>query len=282
MADDHAAVYEALSEAVASARPAALATVIATRGSMPRGPGSKMLVYEDGAIVGTVGGGAMEAAVIQEAIHAIASGQTAIREYTLNDPASGDAGVCGGNGTVFIEPVAIPPTLLVIGAGHVGKALAELGLWAGYRVIVSDDREDLCTPENIPGMAGYVVCAPTEIASAVPIHRHTYVASVTRGLVVDVDLIPALLATDAAYIGLIGSKRRWQVTRKALLESGELDEAALDRVASPIGLEIHAQTPKEIAVSILAEIVMTRRGGDGAPMRLAQPAGSIGAARTSG
>jgi len=265
------AVFEALLRAHETGEPVALATVVSASGSVPRHAGSKMMVRADGSIVGTVGGGALEQLVIQAALEAIADGQARMPSYALNRLEDGDPGVCGGTVQVFIEPVGLLWTLLVIGGGHVGKALAELGKWAGYRVLLSDDRQDYCNPDYAPGLDGYIVCPPGEIAERARIDARTCVAAVTRGMPLDLDLIPALLTTPAPYIGLIGSLRRWTLTAKALQEERGLTAAQLARVRAPIGLEIQAETPEEIAVSILAEITMVRRGGDGQPMR--QPPG---------
>src|SRR5687768_2766918 len=243
--DDVKAVYEALLEAQSHGEPAALATVVKVEGSMPRHEGSKLLVRADGSIVGTVGGGAMEARVIQEALASLNDGETRLRSYTLNSLEDGDPGVCGGTAQIFIEPLSMRPTLLVIGGGHVGRALADLGKWAGFRVVLSDDREAFCNPDYAPGLDGYVVCKPGEIAQHVQINRHTSIAAVTRGLPVDLTLIPALLQTDAPYIGLIGSRRRWALTTKALRDQYSLTDAQLARIHAPIGLELNAETPKE-------------------------------------
>mgnify|MGYP000692800368 CR=1 FL=1 len=265
--DDVRKVYEALLEAQARGEPLALATVVRVQGSMPRHEGSKMLVRADGSIVGTVGGGAMEARVIQEALDAMSDGQTRLSSYTLNSLEAGDPGICGGTAEIFVEPVVVSPTLLVIGGGHVGKALADLGKWLEFRVLLSDDREAFCNPDYAPGLDGYAICKPADIAQHVTINGQTYIAAVTRGLPVDIDLIPALLQTDAAYIGLIGSRRRWALTIKALREQHGLSAAQLRRIHAPIGLELNAETPKEIAVSIMAEMIMLRRGGTGQPMQ---------------
>jgi len=264
--DDHRAVYDALAKAQADGVPVVLVTVIDTKGSMPRHAGSKMVVYEDGSLVGTVGGGAMEGRVIEEALAALSDGKPRVRNFTLNSIAEGDPGICGGSADIFIEPVGSAPTLLVVGGGHVGKALAELGKWAGYRVVLNDDREEYCNPEYLPGLDDYIICKPADLLDHVQTNRQTYVAAVTRGLPVDIDLIPALLETDVPYIGLIGSRRRWAITAKALREKRGLTDDVLARVRAPIGLELEAETPKEIAVSILAEIIMLRRGGTGEPM----------------
>lgn len=265
--DDHRQVYTALAEAQQKNIAVGLATVIETRGSMPRHAGSKMLVYSDGRTVGTIGGGAMESLVIQEAMMALDDGQTRVRTYNLNNLDDGDPGICGGTAQIFIEPIGVAPTLLVIGGGHVGKALAELGKWAGYRVVLSDDREAFCNPDYAPGLDAYVVCKPGEIVDQTTINGQTFIAAVTRGLPVDINLLPALLETQAPYIGLIGSRRRWALTIKALEEEHQIDKGTLARVRAPIGLELQAETPKEIALSILSEIVMIRRGGTGEPMK---------------
>jgi xanthine dehydrogenase accessory factor len=266
-ADDHALVYQALLDAQRQGVSVALATVIETTGSMPRHAGSKMLIYDDGQIVGTIGGGAMEARAIEAAKQVIKTLTTRLETYTLNSLDAGDPGICGGSARVFIEPVGQAPRLLIIGDGHVGKALAELGQWSGYRVTLCDDRPEYANEGYVPGLAQYLVCAPADVPAMATIDRHTYIAALTRGLPIDVNLIPALLATDAPYIGLIGSRRRWAVTVKALREMHGLTKEQLTRVHAPIGLELQAETPKEIALSILAEITMTRRGGTGQPMR---------------
>ncbi len=260
-------VFAALVEAQEKGEVVTLATVVSVQGSVPRHEGSKMLVRGDGSLVGTIGGGAMEARVIKEALEAMRDGKTRMPSYTLNDIAAGDAGICGGTVQVFIEPLGSAPTLLVIGGGHVGKALAELGKWSGYRVILSDDREAYCNPQYVPGLDGYIICKPGEVLQHTTVNAQTYVAAVTRGLPVDIDLIPSLLSSEAAYVGLIGSRRRWAITVKSLKEERGLTDADLERVYAPIGLELQAETPQEIAISIMAQITMIRRGGDGEAMK---------------
>ncbi|PJF35431.1 MAG: xanthine dehydrogenase [Candidatus Thermofonsia Clade 1 bacterium] len=259
-------VLEALYQAHKANVPVALATIVRTQGSMPRHVGTKMLIYSDGKIVGTIGGGAMESRVIQDGLAALADGQPRLLNYRLNNLQDGDPGICGGNADIYIEPYNAPPTLVVIGCGHVGKALAELGKWLGFRVIVSDDRAELCSPDHIPNMDGYLVAPPSQVASQIPLTPQTYIAAVTRGLPVDEQLFPPLLSAPVPYIGLIGSRRRWALTVKALEERG-LSREQIARVRAPIGLELNAETPREIALSIMAEIVMLRNGGDGKPMQ---------------
>jgi xanthine dehydrogenase accessory factor len=266
--DDHREVYEALLNASKDGIPIALATVISTQGSMPRHAGSKMVVYSNGDIVGTVGGGAMESKVIQSALQSLADGFPRTETYTLNSLDDGDPGICGGTAQIFIEPLSVAPLLLVIGGGHVGKALCELGKWAGFRVMLSDDRPEYANATYASNLERYIVCKPSELTQHVIIDAQTYVCAVTRGLPVDLQLLPLLLATPAKYIGLIGSRRRWTLTYKALKEQFNLSAEQLQRIHSPIGLEIGAESPKEIALSIMAEITMLRRGGDGKTMKM--------------
>lgn len=251
-------VYEALSQAQKMGNVVALATVIKTTGSVPRQAGSKMLIQADGSIVGTIGGGAMEARVVDEAKAAMQSGEPRLLAYALNNLEKGDPGICGGTVELFIEPIGFVPTVVVIGCGHVGKALAELAKWSGFRVLVSDDRVELCSPQAIPNMDGYYPVSPTQLLEQITLTPRSYVAAVTRGLPVDMELFPTLLESQAAYIGLIGSRRRWEITKKAFIEAG-LAEDMVARIHSPIGLEIEAETPQEIAISIMAEIISIYR-----------------------
>lgn len=258
-------LYAEILKAYEENRPLALCTVIRARGSVPRHETAKMLVHPDGRIQGTVGGGELEARVIREALQALQEGHPRLVRYTLSDPRAGDPGVCGGEVEIFIEPLLPPPTVLIIGAGHVGRALAHLAKWLGFRVLVSDDRPEFCTPEWIPEADGFLVGPPEEVLPGAPIHAQTYIVLTTRNHPLDVRILPLILDRPAPYIGVIGSKRRWLLTAKALQERG-IPMEQLARVRSPVGLELNAETPEEIAVSIMAEIIAFRRGGSGAPM----------------
>lgn len=260
-------IYKALAELVESGEGGALCTVVETSGSAPRHAGSKMVVYPNGSFIGTVGGGEMENRVLHEALEAIKAGSPRKLSYTMVDPREGDPGVCGGTVEVFVEPLEVKPTLLIVGGGHVGKALCHLGKFLNFRVIVSDDRADFCSPEAHPDADELHVVSLKDLPTAVKINQWTYVVLVTRGVSIDIEGIPALLGSPAAYIGVIGSKRRWLTTRKALLEKG-VSEVDISRIRSPIGLELNAETPEQIAVSIMAEILMLRNGGSGVVMKL--------------
>ena len=258
-------IYRALAELDAKNESGALCTIMRSHGSTPRHVGSKMLVYPDGSFSGTIGGGEMESRVIAEALQAIQDGRPRVLQYSMTDPARGDPGVCGGQVEIFVEPLQPKPVLVVVGSGHVGKAVAYLANWLGFHVVVSDDRPEFCNPEAVPDAHEYYPVPLKELPGRFKITPWTYLVLTTRGVTVDVEGLPALLETPAAYIGVIGSKRRWATARKQLLEKG-VPEKALERVRSPMGLELNAETPEEIAVSILAEIIMLRQGGDGRVM----------------
>ncbi len=260
-------IYQALAQLESSGESAALCTVVKSEGSTPRHVGSKMLVYPDGRFIGTVGGGDLEHRVIDEAWIAISDGTARLLHYNMSDPSRGDPGVCGGQVEVFVEPVLPPPTVVVIGAGHVGKAVAHLAKWLGFRVAVSDDRVEFCNKETIPDADAFYPCPMQNLPSQLKIDRRSFLVLTTRGSSVDAAGLPALLETRAPYIGIIGSRRRWATTVKELKSHGVSAEA-LSRVHSPMGLELQAETPEEIAVSIMAEILMVRDKGTGKSMKM--------------
>jgi xanthine dehydrogenase accessory factor len=259
-------IYQALAELEHTHQPAALCTVVKASGSTPRHATSKMLVYPDGHILGTVGGGGLENEVRKEALESLKDGQPRLLTYNMTDPARGDVGVCGGQVEVFVEPILPSPMIVVIGGGHVGKAVAHLAKWLGFRVAVSDDRPEFCTPEANPDADEFHACPLAELPLHLSITPQTCLILTTRGNNVDVAGLPALLESQAGYIGVIGSRKRWGETCKQLNEAGITDEQ-LKRVHSPIGLGIGAETPEEIAVSILAEVLMLRGGGSGKQMK---------------
>ncbi len=258
-------IYQALADLDEKHEPAALCTVTQSEGSTPRHVGSKMLVYADGKFIGTVGGGDLENRVIKEALLSLQDGKPRKLNYTMADPARGDPGVCGGQVEVFVEPIFPAPLLVVVGAGHVGKAVAHLAKWLGFRVAVSDDRAEFCNPATVPDGDAFYPVSMNELPNHISIDARTYLILTTRGSAIDAAGITPLLESNAAYIGVIGSKRRWAVTVKALKEKG-VEDAKIMRVHSPMGLELQAETPEEIAVSIMAEVLMVRDKGSGKRM----------------
>jgi xanthine dehydrogenase accessory factor len=261
-------IYQAILDIEKSNLGGVVCTVITTKGSTPRHQGSKMVVYPNGKIIGTVGGGEVENRVIAEAMKSMNTGTNRVLSYDMVNPDNGDPGICGGHVDVLLEPILPKPILVVIGAGHVGKTVAFLGKWLNFTVFVSDDREQFCNAQENPYADGYFPCNMADLSNMLEITPNMYIVLTTRGMNVDVEGLPSLLKTNAAYIGLIGSKRRWTMTRKALLATPDISEEMLDRIHSPIGLELNAETPEEIAVSILAEIIMLRNGGTGNNMKM--------------
>jgi xanthine dehydrogenase accessory factor len=177
--------------------------------------------------------------------------------------------VCGGTVEVFVEPILPPAMIVVIGAGHVGKAVVHLAKWLGFRVAVSDDRAEFCNPESVPGADAYYPVAMGKLTEHLKLNKQTYIVITSRGSAVDAAGLPNLLESDAAYLGVIGSRRRWLTTVKALKEKG-VSEDKIAQVHSPMGLELNAETPEEIAVSILAEILMIKDKGTGKQMKTKQ------------
>lgn len=259
-------IFEALSELEYTLQPAALCTVIKTSGSTPRHSTSKMLVFPNGEILGTVGGGELENRVRKEALASLQDGQPRLLSYKMTDPSLGDPGVCGGQVEVFVEPILPPPVVVVIGGGHVGKAVAHLAKWLGFHVVVSDDRPEFCTPEANPDADEFQNMAMAELPLHMKITSQTALILTTRGNNIDVAGLPALLESNAGYIGVIGSRKRWSETVKSLNEAGITDEQ-LKTVHSPMGLGIGAETPEEIAVSIMAEVLMIRSSASGKHMK---------------
>ncbi|MFV1949545.1 MAG: XdhC family protein [Anaerolineales bacterium] len=251
-------VFNALADIKRTGTSGALCTIIKTKGSTPRKEGSKMLVFENGSIVGTVGGGEVEARVIQEALNSIKTGKSRIISYDLIDPDQGDPGICGGSLEIFVDPIDKPEELVVIGGGHVGKAVVFLAKWLGFRVILNDDRKEFCSPDLVPGADEYFHCPLAELPEKYQIPASAAVVLATRNQKVDINGLPKLLAIPTAYIGVISSKRRWKLTKEQLIESG-VNKDNLKKIHAPIGLKIGAETPEEIALSILAEIISNKR-----------------------
>ncbi len=251
-------VVRALAAAVDEGIPVALATVVETRRSVPRHTGTKMLVYPDGTTIGTVGGGAMESAVIDEAAEALRAGAARLLEYDLLNPAQGDPGICGGTVRIYLEPYMPPHTVYVVGCGHVGKAVVDLAHWLGYRTIAVDDRPELTTDEALPNADVRFTGSVAEAIAAHPVPEDASIVLVTRSTDLDAEALPLLLGGPARYIGVMGSKTRWRATRRRLIDQGVSGDL-IDSVYSPIGLDVHAETLEEIAVSIMSQVIRVNR-----------------------
>lgn len=235
----------------------ALATIIESKGSTPRHIG-KMIVYQDGNIEGTIGGGLAELHVIKESVRAIQIGQSKTVEYILNQDVNGGISMhCGGTLKVFIEVYQAKPELVFIGAGHLGYALSKLSDLIGYPYTVIDDRITYCTRERFPNAAH--LYANEQIEEAIGkagLSGKSYVAIFTKDS--DDRSLKEVLKSPCPYVGMIGSKKKVLRIFDKLKKEGVLEED-LKRVHAPIGLEIEAETPEEIAISIMAEIIKMSR-----------------------
>ncbi len=253
-------VLEAALEMLRKRQAAAIVTVIEARGSTPRGVAARMVVAADATTVGTVGGGAVEARAIEEALAAIAEGCPREVSYSLVDEERGDPGVCGGEMRLFIDVLQPRPTLLIVGGGHVGQAVAEMGAFLGFHVTVMDDRREVVEEKRFPWAEERLAGDPAELLRDYPLTPTTYVVLVTPHYSLDERLLPVLDGRPLPYVGLIGSRRRTALTFKKARERG-VSEEFLRRVHTPIGLDIGAETPQELAVSIIAEVIAVQRKG---------------------
>jgi xanthine dehydrogenase accessory factor len=238
---------------------AALATIVHRNGSIPSFESSRMLVREDGSIAGTIGGGCVEAEVWAAAKEVIRGEAPRKMVFNLNNEANYDNGlICGGTLEVFVEPILPQPTLYIFGGGHVSMALAQAAHSAGFAIGVIDDREAFANKDRFP-MATEVHTTFDVALEKLRPNAASYLVIVTRGHKDDMRCLAWALRSGARYIGMIGSKRKVLSVYKALEKEGFKSEE-FARVHAPVGLEIGALTPEEIAISITAELIAIRRG----------------------
>lgn len=258
-------VFAAVASALERGEPAALVTIVAARGSTPQRVGAKMLVFGDGRIVGTIGGGCYENDAFWKAREAITSRRPELVHYELDDDFAQETGlICGGQMDVYIEPIEPSPELYVIGAGHVGFHLARVAHEVGFRVHVVDDREKFANRERFPDAVEIVVDDIPAWIARTPLPAHAYAVVVTRGHTNDLEALRALAPRELRYLGLIGSRAKVARIYDQLL-ADQMTPETLKHVHAPIGLDIGAVTPEEIAVAILGELIAVRRGRTDAP-----------------
>jgi xanthine dehydrogenase accessory factor len=241
--------------------PVVLASILEP-GPAPLAPGARLLVERSGARMGTLGDPHLDDLVAAYAA-------SAFERHAAETVYLGPGGLTGrtvrGATSIYLEVVESKPVFLVVGAGHIGRALAKLADFLDFYVVVLDDREDFADPERLPE-ADEVICDDFETAlERFPIDSNTSIVLVTRGHRQDELSLRKCVGRGAGYLGMIGSRRRTRTVLEHLRDEG-FDQAELDLVRTPIGLDIGAETPEEIAISIMAEVIMTRRGGTGAPM----------------
>jgi xanthine dehydrogenase accessory factor len=254
-------VFAALGEALKNGEDVALVTIVSANGSTPQRVGAKMLVYADGRVVGTIGGGCYENEALWKAREALQTRKACTARYELADDFAEESGlICGGQMEVFIEPIEPAPAVYIFGAGHVGQFVARVAHDAGFRVHVVDDREKFANRERFPDATEIIVeDIPTWLANSA-LASSAYVVVVTRGHRHDLDALRALAPRNLRYLGLIGSRAKVKRIYDVLVEDGSVAIDRLEAVHAPIGLDIGAVTPQEIAVSIVAELIAIRRG----------------------
>src|SRR3982075_3050437 len=252
-------LYEEIVRLRKGGRRGAVATIVNVRGSIPSFKTAKMLVRDDGSIVGTIGGGCVEGEVWQAAREVMESEKPRTLTFDLNQDPRYDTGlVCGGTLEIFVEPILPPAELYVFGAGHVAASLYKVARIAGFDITVVDDRESYASRERFPD-AQEVIAEDFDTATArLQLSESAYIVIVTRGHRDDMRVLRWAVQTPARYVGMIGSKRKTITIFKELQKEGLAPEL-FDRVHAPVGLDIGAITPEEIAVSITAELIAARR-----------------------
>jgi len=251
-------LYEEIVRLRKDGRRGAVATIVNVRGSIPSFKTAKMLVRDDGSIVGTIGGGCVEAEVWQAAREVMESERPRTLSFDLNNDPKYDTGlVCGGTLEIFIEPILPPAELCVFGAGHVATSLYRVARLVGFDVTIVDDRETYASRERFPEAQVIAEDFDKAMARLSP-SESSYIVIVTRGHRDDMRVLRWAVQTPARYVGMIGSKRKTIAIFKELEKEG-LPARLFERVHAPVGLDIGAITPEEIAIAIMAELIAKRR-----------------------
>lgn len=259
-------MYGEIAAALARGEAGALLTVVKIYGAAPCAPGTKVFVREDGGVLGSFGGKQTDARARADGLQALASGQTGLLTYHL-DPEGGESvGSCGATLEIFVEPIQPEPRLVIAGSGYVAQALARLATTIGWRVSLLDDRSEFVQAAALPESVTLTVGDIPELLPTLAPDAMTALVIVTRGHRVDQDALESALTTSAGYIGMIGSPGKVRTIFRKLLRKGITAET-LAKVHAPIGLDLGAKTPDEIALSIAAELLMWRRDGTGASLR---------------
>jgi len=252
-------IYEQIVQLRQQGRRGAVATIVNVRGSVPSFETAKMLIRDDGSITGTVGGGCVEAEVWQAAREVMETEKPRTLTFNLNQNPKYDTGlVCGGTLDIFIEPILPPALLYIFGAGHVALSLYRTARSAGFGVTVIDDRDTYANRERFPEAKEVIAENFDQAMARLSPNETSYIVIVTRGHRDDMRVLRWAVQTQARYIGMIGSKRKTITIFRELVKEG-LPETLFERVHAPVGLDIGAITPEEIAVAITAELIATRR-----------------------
>lgn len=248
-------IFEEIIRAKNKGESAVLATVVDSKGSAPRTAGARMLIKKDGTILGSIGGGAIEKTVVDEAREIAGTEQTKLLAYDLGQ----DLGMsCGGRMTVFLEPLTPPAHLIIFGAGHIGAALAQVGKLLDFHVTVVDNRAEFANADRLPFVDQIMVGSYGDILHEISFHRQSFIVLVTHKHAHDQEILEYCVQQPFKYLGMIGSKTKVAKAFQQLRQKGVAEEKVA-RVHSPIGLDIGADTPAEIAIAIAAELITVRK-----------------------
>ena len=252
--DEYLPIARQIDSAYRGGRPVAVASLVRPPGDADESIGARLFIHEDGASSGTLGDSDLDRGAVRKALELMVHGNN---QYVVAD-----------DGTeYFIEAYTTPPQLVLCGGGHVSKAIAPLAKSLGFRIFITDDREEFASKERFPEADRIVAEKPEDAIAELPINPNTFIVIATRGHRYDNVALEAAARTSAQYVGLLGSRRKTILIYEDLLSSGVPVER-IKEVRSPVGLDINARTPEEIAVSIMSEILMFRLGGTGQPMKL--------------
>jgi xanthine dehydrogenase accessory factor len=252
-------VYDELVRLRRHGQKCALATIVQVNGSIPSFENAKMLIREDGSFVGTVGGGCVEAEVWNTAREVMETERPKSMQFNLGQSAAYDNGlICGGQLTIFVEPVIPSPLALIFGGGHVSRAISQVATVAGFSTVIVDDRESFASAERFPEAAETHAGDYESIFPKLNVTQSTYIVIVTRGHRDDMRVLRWAVTTQPRYLAMIGSRRKTISIIRELEKEG-IPRAAFERLHAPMGLEIGAITPEEIAVSVVAEMIAVRR-----------------------
>jgi xanthine dehydrogenase accessory factor len=255
-------VYEELLRLRKLGQKCAIATIVQVRGSIPSYESAKLLVREDGSMIGTIGGGCVEAEVWNAAREVIENEHPRHLSFNLGQDAAYDNGlICGGQLDVFVEPVLPVPGAFIFGAGHISKSLSKVATLAGFATTIVDNRENFANRERFPEAAEIYAEEYEDVFAKLAVNETSYIIVVTRGHRDDMRVLGWAISTNARYIAMIGSKRKVINVIKELEREGIAPES-FARVFAPMGLEIGAVSPEEIAVSVVAEMIAVRRNAD--------------------
>ena len=259
-------MFDEIARALAYGQAVALLTVVRVNGATPCPPGTKLLAREDGALSGTLGAASLDARAREDGLRLLRSGESELVTYHLDADSGESVGSCGATIEVFIEPQRPEPRLLIAGSGYVAQALARLAAPMGWRVALVDDRSEFAGSASLPPGAEVAVAEIAGWLRERQADAMSAIVIVTRGHRSDEEALRAAIESAAGYVGMIGSPSKVRNIFRHLLRAG-VSRAELERVHAPIGLDLGAQTPDEIALSIAAELLAWRRGGTGRRLR---------------